>query len=112
MPSCHHCIFNANADGTFTANEELTIMDKHIVFENINGNFEGSIMNANFFGDNMSMKMNILDSDYENYMIAHGCFDNMQVGDAKTEDEMVHVLTVAILAKDPNVTDEKAKTYE
>ena len=53
LPSCNHANFTVADDGSFTANEEIRIEGKSFVAENVTGQFNGSIIEAEMFGQKL-----------------------------------------------------------
>ena len=76
--------------------------------ENVTGEFDGSQIEAEFFGDKFQVQFTILDTDYDTYMIGYECYDNMQFAlESEGEIEPVHIITLGIAARNPNETPEK-----
>ena len=113
LPSCHHGQFDVNSEGDFTAKEEVRVQGKIFVTEDISGDFDDFIVEAEFFGDKLEVEMMILDTDYDNYMIAYQCYDNMQFTlDDPENVQPVHIITVGIATRDPNSDMETLSGYE
>ena len=55
--------------------------------------------------------MQLLDTDYDNYMIGYQCFDNMEFS-FKDGLEPVHIITVGIAARDRNASTELLSEWE
>ena len=68
-------------------------------------------MKVDFFGDKMSVMSEILDTDYETYLIGYECFDQMQftLGD---ELEPVHYISMGIASRDANEGMDKLEELE
>lgn len=100
-PSCHHAVLDIDEDGSFTANEEASFMGKKFVAEDISGQFTDNMVRADFFNDRLSVKVMVMDTDYDSYLIGYECFDNIKF--ALDESlEPVHIVKLAILARDPD----------
>jgi len=112
LPKCHHCQLEVDDDGEFTATEEVQWKNKAFVVENMTGEFEGSKMEVEFFGDKMQLNFEILDTDYDTYMIGYECFDNMKFTLDSDDVEPVHVITMGIATRDPNEAEEKLSELE
>lgn len=78
LPTCHHANFQVNADGSFLANEEVRIEGKNFLAEAITGRFNDSVVEAELFGAKLRVQMELLDTDYDNFLIGYQCYDNMQ----------------------------------
>jgi hypothetical protein len=78
LPTCHHANFKVNEDGSFTADEEVRIEGKNFVANGISGQFKESTVMADLFGAKLRVQMEILDTDYDNYLIGYQCYDNME----------------------------------
>lgn len=111
LPKCHHCQLEVEDDGEFTATEEVQWNEKAFLLENVTGEFDGPEMEVEFFGDKMQVKFEILDTDYETYMIGYECFDNMKFTLEK-DLEPVHIITMGIATRDPNEKPEKLSELE
>jgi hypothetical protein len=70
-PTCHHAMLKVHDDGTLNAIEEATFVGKTFVAENIKGLFTNNVIRADFFDEKLSLKMQVLDSDYTNYLIGY-----------------------------------------
>lgn len=101
-PSCHHAVMDIDENGKFTANEEASFMGKKFVAEDMTGEFTDNVVRADFFNDKMSVKVMVMDTDYDNYMIGYECFDNIQFTLEDDNIEPVHILKVAILTRKPD----------
>lgn len=55
LPKCHHCKLDVMEDGAFTATEEVQFSGKAFILENVTGEFDGSSMEAEFFGEKMQV---------------------------------------------------------
>ena len=90
MPTtCFHNKVKVNDDGTFLSKEEANFMGKTWVAEKIIGEIKENTIRADLFDEKMSVKMQVLDTDYEKYLISVRCFDNMSFA-LETELEPVH----------------------
>ncbi len=112
LPKCHHCQLEVDDEGEFTATEEVQWNEKAFLLENVTGEFDGPEMEVEFFGDKMQVKFQILDTDYETYMIGYECFDNMKFTLENEELEPVHIITMGIATRDPNEKAEKLTELE
>ena len=112
LPKCHHCKLDVMEDGAFTANEEVQFSGKAFILENVTGEFDGSSMEAEFFGEKMQVQFEILDTDYDTYFIGYECFDNMQFALENEEVEPVHIITMGIATRNPNDTPEMLAELE
>ena len=63
------------------------------------------------FGGKLEVQMEILDTDYENFLIGYECYDNMQMS-LENEMEPVHIITIGIATRDPNTPDSVLAKYE
>jgi len=52
----------------------------------------------------MSVQVQVLDTDYDNFMIGYECFDNMEFA-LDNETEPVHIMKVGILTRTPEVDE-------
>jgi hypothetical protein len=95
-PTCHHASMKIGDDGSFVAFEEATFLGKTFVAENIKGQFTKNVVRADFFDDKVSVKVQVLDTDYDNFMIGYECWDNMKFA-LENEIEPVHIIKLAIL---------------
>jgi hypothetical protein len=111
LPSCHHALFNVNEDGTFTAREEVRIDNQTFVADGITGKFSESTVEGDFMGTKLRVQMEILDTDYENYLIGYQCYDNIDFAFEK-KLEPVHMITVGIAARDPNASEPDLARWE
>jgi len=105
LPACHHATFTVAEDGSFTAQEEVRLGGKTFLAEDINGKFDDYVVDATFFGDKITVQMEVLDTDYENFMIGYECYDNMQYTLANAM-EPVHIITVGIATRAPDTPAE------
>ena len=64
------------------------------------------------FGDKLTLYMQLLDTDYDNYMIGYECYDNMRYQAEGDELEAVHMITVGIATSDPNASQDSIKELE
>ena len=112
LPSCHHAIFNVNDDGTFTAKEEVRIENQTFVADGITGKFTESTLEGNFMGTKLRVQMEILDTDYDNYLIGYQCYDNIDLALKDEKLEPVHLITVGIAARDPNASEPDLARWE
>ena len=55
--------------------------------------------------------MEILDTDYDNYLIGYQCYDNIDFAKEK-KLEPVHLITVGIAARDPNASEPDLARWE
>ena len=55
--------------------------------------------------------MQLLDTDYDNYLIGYQCYDNIEFALEK-ELEPVHIITVGIAARDKNAVEQDLKKWE
>lgn len=110
-PTCHHCKMEIAADGSFKATEEATFMGKKFIADDITGLFTESTVRADFFDEKLSVKVQILDTDYDNYLIGYECFDNMKFA-LENDVEPVHVIKLAILTHNPDETKESIEKLE
>ena len=111
LPSCHHANFNVNADGSFTASEEVRIEGKSFVSHDIKGMFKESTVEAELFGSKLRVQMQLIDTDYQNYLIGYQCYDNIEFAREKSL-EPVHIITVGIATRDRNANDADLQKYE
>ena len=111
LPQCHHALFEVKEDGTFTAKEEVRIEDQHFVADGITGKFTESTVEGDFMGTKLQVHMEILDTDYDNYLIGYQCYDNIQYVLEK-QLEPVHLITIGIAARDPNASDPDLARWE
>lgn len=100
-PTCHHATMKINDDGSFVAMEEAAFMGKTFVAENVKGKFTKNRVRADFFDEKLSVKVQILDTDYDNYLIGYECFDNMRFA-LENDIEPVHIIKLAILTHKPD----------
>lgn len=110
-PTCHHATMKINEDGSFLAMEEAAFMGKTFVAENVKGKFTKNRVRADFFDDKLSVKVQILDSDYDNYLIGYECFDNMRFA-LENDVEPVHIIKLAILTHKPDESKEFISSLE
>ena len=111
LPACHHCNLSVTPEGTFTGSEEVRVEGKTFIAEDITGLFSKQVMEANLFGQKLRVQMQVLDTDYDNYLIGYQCFDNMEF--VLEEDlEPVHIITVGIAARDRNVDSASLDKWE
>jgi len=68
-------------------------------------------MEVEFFGSRMQVQFEIVDTDYDNYMIGYECFDNMQFA-LENKVEPVHVITMGLATRHPDETLENMTKYE
>lgn len=71
LPQCHHAVFDVKEDGTFTAKEEVRIEGETFIADGITGRFTESTVEGNFMGTKLQVHMEILDTDYDNYLIGY-----------------------------------------
>ena len=77
MPTtCYHVKTEVNEDGTFKAVQEARYLGKEWVAQNIKGELTGDLLRTELFDGNLTTRMQILDTDYENYSISLECYDN------------------------------------
>jgi len=76
-------------------------MGKKFVAEDISGQFTDNIVRADFFNDKLSVKVMVMDTDYDSYLIGYECFDNIKFA-LDESPEPVHIVKLAILARDPD----------
>lgn len=58
------------------------------------------------FDDKIGLMMELLDTDYDKYIIGYECYDNMQFA-LETEDvEPVHIITMGIATRNPDESPE------
>jgi hypothetical protein len=100
-----------NADGSFIASEEVRIEGKSFVSHDIKGMFKESTVEAELFGSKLRVQMQLIDTDYDNYLIGYQCYDNIEFAKEKQLDP-VHIITVGIAARDRNVADAELAKWE
>lgn len=108
LPTCHHAIFDVNRDGTFNAIEEVGVQGKTFVAENIEGEFSDYTIEASFFGGKLQVQMEVLATDYDNFLIGYECYDNMQFA-LENDIEPVHIITVGIATRESEADDRMVK---
>ena len=74
--ACFHIKTEVNEDGTFNAIEEARFAGKDWVAQNIKGEITDDLIKADLFDNDLSVRMQILDTDYDNYSVSLECFDN------------------------------------
>lgn len=111
LPSCHHAMFNVKDDGSFIAKEEVRIEDKTYVADNITGKFSESTVEGDFFGTKLRVQMEILDTDYDNYLIGYQCYDNIEFAQDK-KLEPAHLITIGIASRNLNATEADLNKWE
>ena len=55
--------------------------------------------------------MQVLDSDYDNYMIGYQCYENIQFALEK-DVEPVHIITVGIATRNPDLSEAEIAKFE
>jgi len=100
-PTCHHCSIKISDDGSFVAMEEATFLGKTFVAENVKGLFTKNVVRADFFNDKFYVKVQVFDTDYDNFLIGYECWDNMKFA-LENEIEPVHIVKLAILTHNPD----------
>ena len=75
-------------------------MGKTWVAEKITGEIKGDSVRADFFYDKLSVKMQVLDTDHDKYLISVRCLDNMSFA-LETDLEPVHSIVVSIFTHEP-----------
>lgn len=106
MPqTCNHWFVEIGEDGSFKGIEERKIFGKDWVAQNLTGSLSGDIAAIEFFDSDVMIKLQVLDTDYENYVITLECFDN-QLFALTNEVEPVHMMKINIFSRDSK-TDEK-----
>ena len=83
-------------------------MGKTWVAEKISGEIKGDTVRSDFFDEKLSVKMQVLDTDYDKYLIFVRCLDNMSFA-LETELEPVHSIVVSIFTHDPEENVELIK---
>lgn len=113
LPRCHHCQLDVDEMGSFSATEEVQFGGRNFIVNEIQGEFNGSTLEAEFFGEKMQVSFEILATDYDNYMIGYECFDNMEFSmESEGEIEPVHIITLGIATRNPNETKEVVTKLE
>ena len=110
-PGCHHALITVKEDGSFTATDEANFNGKTWINENITGQFSKDTVRADFFDAKLSITIQILDTDYENYLISYECFDNMRFA-LENEIEPVHITKIAILTHKSDEEQDYLKELE
>jgi hypothetical protein len=110
-PTCHHARMKINEDGSFNAIEEAQFLGHKFIAEDIVGQFTDSNVRADFFDSKLSVKVRVLDTDYENYLVGYECFDNMKFA-LENEVEPVHIIKMAILTHKPDESADYLNTLE
>jgi hypothetical protein len=110
-PTCHHASMKISDDGSFVAMEEVTFLGKTFVAENIKGLFTKNVVRADFFDEKLSVKVQVLDTDYDNFMIGYECWDNMKFA-LDNDIEPVHIIKLAILTHKPDEDKEFISSLE
>jgi hypothetical protein len=103
--TCSHVKVDVNEDGTFTAIDENRYIGKDWVAQNLSGEISGDSARIEFFDNNFSKKMQVVDTDYDTYAIWMECFDD-QLFALEKEVEPVHMLKIHVVTRDPVVDDE------
>ena len=112
MPtSCFHSKVKVNDDGTFLSKEEANFMGKTWVAEKITGEIKKDTVRTDYFDEKLSVKMQVLDTDYDKYLITVSCLDNMSFA-LETELEPVHSIVVSVFTHDPEEDLELIKSLE
>ena len=111
LPACHHANWKVSEDGKFTAQEELRIQGKTFQHERVSGHFDKSKMSIDLSEKLLTAQMELLDTDYDNYMIVYQCFDNLQFQFDK-ELEPAHMITVGISTRTADHSDADLQKYE
>ena len=68
-------------------------------------------MNIDLSEKLLTAKMDLIDTDYDNFMIVYQCFDNLQFQFDK-ELEPVHMITVGISTRTPDHSDADLQKFE
>ena len=112
LPVCHHGKLDVKEDGTFSASEEVRMQGKVWMSDDISGSFKNGSIEANMFDDKIGLMMELIDTDYEKYIIGYECYDNMQFA-LETEDvEPVHIITMGIATRNPDEDEEFLASLE
>jgi len=76
------------------------------------GKYTSSTAEVEMFGSKLTLKMELLETDYENFMIGYECYDNMKLTLEDDKLEPVHLINVGIATRDPNLAQEKIAEFE
>ena len=64
------------------------------------------------FGTKLTLQMELLETDYENFMIGYECYDNMKLALEDDKIEPVHLINVGIATRDPNMAQKEIAEFE
>ncbi len=77
---------------------------RQVNVKNIQGSFVPGESYADIFAKKIHLEMNILDTDYDNYLIAHQCFDHIRLGEDNNL-KPVHLHMVSIATRKADLSD-------
>ena len=73
--SCAHLLVKAEADGSFEAIEEMKLVGKDWVAQNLKGELTEDIVSVDFFDDALTKKVQVLGTNYDCTLMVE-CYDN------------------------------------
>jgi len=74
--TCLHQSIRAKDDGSFAGIEEMKLAGSDWVIRGLTGKVSGDKVSIDFFDDAVTKKVQVLDTDYDNFVIGVECYDN------------------------------------
>ena len=93
-------------DNSLKSELTLLVNGKQLKISGVRTFMQGSKVVTDMFGNRLHFVGDVLDTDYDNYVIDYGCFDGMSFQFDK-EQEPVHLLMISISTRDASTSSEE-----